>query len=80
VGDGICHQVVVEDGFVETGDLVIGADSHSTTFGGIGAFGTGVGSTDLGTALATGELWFRVPETLRFDIDGDLQDGCTRKT
>jgi 3-isopropylmalate/(R)-2-methylmalate dehydratase large subunit len=79
VGDGICHQVLVEDGFVEPGDLVIGADSHSTTFGGVGAFGTGVGSTDLGTAFATGDLWFRVPETLRFEVEGDLPDGVYAK-
>ncbi|WEL27815.1 3-isopropylmalate dehydratase large subunit [Haloferax volcanii] len=79
VGDGICHAVLVEEGFVGPGDLVIGADSHSTTYGGIGAFGTGVGSTDLGTALATGELWFRVPKTLRFEVDGDLGDGVYAK-
>ncbi|MGB9954960.1 3-isopropylmalate dehydratase large subunit (plasmid) [Haloferax prahovense] len=79
VGDGICHAVLVEEGFVGPGDLVIGADSHSTTYGGIGAFGTGVGSTDLGTALATGELWFRVPKTLRFEVDGNLQDGVYAK-
>jgi 3-isopropylmalate/(R)-2-methylmalate dehydratase large subunit len=79
VGDGICHQVLVEEGFVRPGDLVIGADSHTTTFGGLGAFGTGVGSTDLGTALATGELWFRVPETIRFEVEGDLPDGVYAK-
>ncbi|WP_435197433.1 3-isopropylmalate dehydratase large subunit [Natronomonas sp. EA1] len=79
VGDGICHAVLVEEGFVTPGDLVIGADSHSTTYGGIGAFGTGVGSTDLGTALATGDLWFRVPETMRFEVEGDLQDGVYAK-
>ncbi|MFC7127854.1 3-isopropylmalate dehydratase large subunit [Haloferax chudinovii] len=79
VGDGICHAVLVEEGFVGPGDLVIGADSHSTTYGGIGAFGTGVGSTDLGTALATGELWFRVPKTLRFEVEGDLGDGVYAK-
>jgi len=79
VGDGICHQVLLEDGFAAPGDLVIGADSHSTTFGGVGAFGTGVGSTDLGTAFATGELWFRVPETLRFEVHGDLPDGVYSK-
>jgi 3-isopropylmalate/(R)-2-methylmalate dehydratase large subunit len=79
VGDGICHQVLVEEGFVDPGDLVIGADSHSTTFGGVGAFGTGVGSTDLGTAFATGDLWFRVPETLRFEVEGDLPDGVYAK-
>jgi 3-isopropylmalate/(R)-2-methylmalate dehydratase large subunit len=79
VGDGICHQVIAEAGFVEPGDLVVGADSHSTTFGALGAFGTGVGSTDLGTALATGELWFRVPETIRFEVTGDLPDGVYAK-
>ncbi|KAB1198099.1 MULTISPECIES: 3-isopropylmalate dehydratase large subunit [Haloferax] len=79
VGDGICHAVLVEEGFVRPGDLVIGADSHSTTYGGLGAFGTGVGSTDLGTALATGDLWFRVPQTMRFEVDGDLQDGVYAK-
>jgi 3-isopropylmalate/(R)-2-methylmalate dehydratase large subunit len=79
VGDGICHQVIAEAGFVEPGDLVVGADSHSTTFGGLGAFGTGVGSTDLGTALATGELWFRVPETRRIEVTGDLPEGVYAK-
>lgn len=79
VGDGICHSVLVEEGFVGPGDLVIGADSHSTTYGGLGAFGTGVGSTDLGTALATGELWFRVPETMRFEVTGELADGVYAK-
>ncbi len=79
VGDGICHQVLVEEGFAEPGNLVIGADSHSTTFGGVGAFGTGIGSTALGTALATGELWFRVPETLRFEVEGELPDGVYAK-
>jgi 3-isopropylmalate/(R)-2-methylmalate dehydratase large subunit len=79
VGDGICHQVLVEEGFVGPGDLVIGADSHSTTYGGVGGFGTGVGSSDLGTALATGELWFRVPNTLRFEVDGELAHGVYAK-
>jgi 3-isopropylmalate/(R)-2-methylmalate dehydratase large subunit len=79
VGDGICHAVLVEEGFVSPGDLVVGADSHSTTYGGLGAFGTGVGSTDLGTALATGELWLRVPETMRFEVNGDLPDGVYAK-
>lgn len=79
VGDGICHQVLVEDGFAQPGQLIIGADSHSTTYGGVGAFGTGVGSTDLGTAFATGELWFRVPETIRFEVNGDLPDGVYAK-
>lgn len=79
VGDGICHQVLVEEGFVRPGDLVIGADSHTTTFGGLGAFGTGVGSTDLGTTLACGELWFRVPESRRFEVRGELPAGVYAK-
>jgi 3-isopropylmalate/(R)-2-methylmalate dehydratase large subunit len=79
VGDGICHQVLIEEGHVGPGDLVIGADSHSTTFGGLGALGTGVGSTDLGTALAAGELWFRVPETQRFEVEGGLPEGVYAK-
>jgi len=80
VGDGICHQVLVEEGFVSPGDLVIGADSHSTTFGGVGGFGTGVGSTDLGTTLATGELWFRVPETPGSRSKATSPTACTRRT
>ncbi|MFC6837888.1 3-isopropylmalate dehydratase large subunit [Halomarina ordinaria] len=79
VGDGICHQVLVEEGHVGPGDLVVGADSHSTTYGGLGAFGTGVGSTDLGTAMATGDLWFRVPETRRFEVEGDLPEAVYAK-
>lgn len=79
VGDGICHQVLLEEGHVAPGDLVVGADSHSTTYGGIGAFGTGVGSTDLGTALARGVLWFRVPETMRFEVEGVLPGGVYAK-
>ncbi|GGL67495.1 3-isopropylmalate dehydratase large subunit [Halocalculus aciditolerans] len=79
VGDGICHQLLVEHGFAEPGDLVVGADSHSTTFGGLGAFGTGVGSTDLGTAMATGDLWFRVPDSVRFEVEGTLPDGVYAK-
>lgn len=79
VSDGICHQVVIEEGFVAPGDLAIGADSHSTTFGAVGALGTGVGSTDLGCAFATGDLWFRVPETIQFKVQGDLRDGVYAK-
>lgn len=79
VSDGICHQVMVEDGFVSPGELIIGADSHSTTYGAVGAFGTGVGSTDLGCAFATGNLWFRVPETIRFEMHGELPDGVFAK-
>jgi 3-isopropylmalate/(R)-2-methylmalate dehydratase large subunit len=67
---GIEHAFLPEQGLVLPGDLVIGADSHTVTYGGVGAFSTGVGSTDLAAGLATGHCWFRVPETIRFDFSG----------
>ncbi|NPV87383.1 MAG: 3-isopropylmalate dehydratase large subunit [Anaerolineae bacterium] len=69
-GCGICHQVLVEEGIAQPGQIVIGADSHSTSYGAVGAFGTGMGSTDVALAWATGRTWLRVPETLRVDITG----------
>src|SRR5208337_953945 len=69
---GIEHAFLPEQGLVGPGDLVIGADSHTCTYGALGAFATGVGSTDMGVALASGKLWFKVPETLAFDINGSL--------
>ena len=64
VGEGVCHQLVPEQGYVVPGDLVIGADSHTCTYGALNAFATGVGSTDL-AALYSGKMWFRVPPTMR---------------
>jgi 3-isopropylmalate/(R)-2-methylmalate dehydratase large subunit len=72
VQEGVCHQVMVEKGHVRPGELIIGADSHTCTYGALGAFATGVGSTDMGVALASGRLWFKVPETLAFTIQGRL--------
>jgi 3-isopropylmalate/(R)-2-methylmalate dehydratase large subunit len=72
VQEGICHQVMVEKGHALPGELIIGADSHTCTYGAVGAFATGVGSTDMGVALATGRLWFKVPDTIAFEIDGQL--------
>ena len=69
---GIEHAFLPEQGIVVPGDLVIGADSHTCTYGAIGAFATGVGSTDLAACMATGKVWLRVPETLRFIFEGDL--------
>jgi 3-isopropylmalate/(R)-2-methylmalate dehydratase large subunit len=63
---------MVEKGHVLPGELVIGADSHTCTYGAVGAFATGVGSTDMGAALASGKLWFKVPDTIAFDIEGKL--------
>lgn len=70
---GIEHCLLPEAGLVGPGDLVIGADSHTCTYGALGAFATGVGSTDLAAAMATGELWFKVPETILFRYHGKLK-------
>jgi 3-isopropylmalate/(R)-2-methylmalate dehydratase large subunit len=78
-GEGICHQVVPEQGHVVPGDLVVGADSHTVTYGGINAFSTGVGATDLAAALHTGKLWFKVPETIRVNLTGSFPEGVFSK-
>ncbi|MEM4292157.1 MAG: aconitase family protein, partial [Archaeoglobaceae archaeon] len=72
VCNGIAHQLMVEN-HVEPGMLVVGADSHSCMYGALGAFATGIGSTDMGCVLATGKLWFKVPETIKFEITGKLE-------
>lgn len=69
---GICHQLVLEKGLVAPGDLVVGADSHTCTYGALGAFATGIGSTDLAASWALGEIWFRVPETVKVIYHGKL--------
>ncbi|MDA8216595.1 MAG: 3-isopropylmalate dehydratase large subunit [Dehalococcoidales bacterium] len=70
--EGVCHQVLVEKGLVRPGMLIVGGDSHTCTYGALGAFGTGMGSTDIGLAYATGKTWFRVPETIRIEVSGRL--------
>ncbi|MEM3737333.1 MAG: 3-isopropylmalate dehydratase large subunit [Candidatus Bathyarchaeia archaeon] len=67
---GICHQVMPEKGYVAPGEVIVGADSHTCTYGAFGAFATGVGSTDVAAAMATGRLWFKVPETLKVTVTG----------
>jgi methanogen homoaconitase large subunit len=79
VGRGISHQVLVEEGLVQSGMLVVGSDSHSTSYGAVGAFGTGLGSTDVALALATGKIWLRVPETIRVELTGRLSRGVDAK-
>src|SRR3990172_2227726 len=69
---GIEHALLPEQGLVVPGDLVIGADSHTCTYGGLGAFSTGVGSTDVAAAIITGEAWFKVPESMKFVYTGKL--------
>ncbi|BAF58713.1 3-isopropylmalate dehydratase large subunit [Pelotomaculum thermopropionicum SI] len=70
---GIEHCLLPEEGLVGPGDLVIGADSHTCTYGALGAFSTGVGSTDLAAAMALGETWLKVPESIKFEYDGEMQ-------
>ncbi len=77
--EGICHQVMPEKGFVVPGSIIVGADSHSCTYGAFGAFGTGMGSTDIGVAYATGRTWFRVPETINVNLVGELPAGVFAK-
>ena len=79
IGCGICHQVIPESGELLPGDLVLGADSHTCTYGALGVFSTGVGSTDLAITLATGRNWFKVPQTIKIIIKGKLSKGIYAK-
>ncbi len=76
---GVCHALLPEQGYILPGELIIGADSHTCTYGAFGAFSTGVGSTDLAAALATGKLWFKIPESIKFVINGKLPKGVYSK-
>lgn len=79
VREGVCHQVLPEKGHVVPGEVVVGTDSHTCTHGALGAFATGIGSTDMAMVFATGKLWFKVPETIKFDITGNLQENVFAK-
>lgn len=79
VGRGISHPVLVEENMARPGMLIIGSDSHSTGYGSVGAFGTGMGTTDMALALATGQTWLRVPETVRVQARGRFQPGVSAK-
>jgi 3-isopropylmalate/(R)-2-methylmalate dehydratase large subunit len=71
--EGVCHQLMIER-FVRPGDVIIGTDSHTCTYGGLGAFATGVGSTDGAAAIATGRIWLKIPETIRIELHGSLPE------
>ena len=76
---GICHQVLIEEGYIQPGRVLIGGDSHSNTYGAFGAFGTGLGSTEIGVAWATGKTWFRTPETILIRLEGQAKPGVFAK-
>ena len=79
VKEGVCHQVLPEKGHVIPGTVIVGADSHTCTYGALGAFATGIGSTDMAMVLSTGQLWFKVPETIRFNVEGKLKENTSAK-
>lgn len=76
---GIEHALLPEQGVVTAGDLIIGADSHTCTYGALGAFSTGVGSTDMAAGMATGKAWFKVPSAIKFNLTGSLSKNCSGK-
>ena len=78
-GEGICHQVLTEKGYIKPGTVVVGADSHTCTYGAFGAFATGMGTTDMAVVFATGKTWFMVPAAYKIDVNGVLRDYVTAK-
>lgn len=78
-GEGICHQVLPEKGYIKPGSVVVGADSHTCTYGAFGAFATGMGATDVAMVYATGKTWFMVPEALKINVNGNLDKYVTAK-
>jgi len=78
-GEGVCHQIMVERGYAKPGALIVGTDSHTCTYGALGAFSTGLGATDVAVAMLSGRLWFKTPPTIRVDLRGRLGPMCTAK-
>jgi len=76
---GVCHEVMPEKGHVRPGNLIVGADSHTCTYGAFGAFATGIGATDMASVFATGKLWFKVPRAIKIEVAGKFQEFVTPK-
>ncbi|MFX1277015.1 MAG: aconitase/3-isopropylmalate dehydratase large subunit family protein [Promethearchaeota archaeon] len=79
LNQGICHQVLPELGFARPGMLIVGSDSHTTTYGAFNCLSTGIGATDVSVVFATGKLWFKVPETYKINLSGELKNGVMSK-
>lgn len=79
INRGICHQVLPEEGYIVPGIVAVGSDSHSTSYGAFGAFGTGIGRSEMAVIMATGKIWFKVPETVRVVVKGDIPPGISSK-
>jgi len=79
INTGICHQVLAEKGFSRPGIVLVGTDSHTTTAGAFGAFATGIGATEMAGVWATGRIWFKVPETIKINVEGELSKGVYAK-
>ncbi len=79
VNTGVCHQILADKGFSAPGKVIVVTDSHTTTHGAFGAFSTGVGATDLSTILLTGQLWFKVPQIIKLNLEGTLPQGVFAK-
>jgi len=76
---GICHQVMAEEGFVLPGRIIVASDSHTPTYGAFGAFGAGIGRSEMAVILATGKIWFRIPESMKITLEGQLPKGIVSK-
>lgn len=79
IGEGICHQLMAENGHARAGDIFTGADSHTPTLGALGALAIGMGSTDLAGVMLTGQTWLKVPQSIRIELNGELPNGVTAK-
>ncbi len=76
---GVCHQLMIDEGFVAPGRLIVGADSHSCTYGGLNAFSTGIGSTEAAAVFVTGRLWFKIPKTIKVELEGSFRNSVCGK-
>ncbi|HEX9916862.1 MAG TPA: aconitase/3-isopropylmalate dehydratase large subunit family protein [candidate division Zixibacteria bacterium] len=79
IREGVCHQIIIEKGLVLPGELAVGTDSHTTSYGCIGALSTGIGATEMAVVWATGKIWLRVPESIKMTLEGELQTGVYAK-